>query len=83
MKFLLINENWEFCLTDDPNDRIEFGNGMACSCIDLETLKFLDGEPIPLYAGFDERNRAYQNQINKIFKDIEAKYGTNDSMGRD
>jgi hypothetical protein len=50
MKYLMINESNEICVTNNRDDAKEFSGGYAVTVINLGNLTLSGGEKIPEYA---------------------------------
>lgn len=55
MKYLMINENNEICVTNNRDDAKEFSGGYAVTVINLGNLTLSGGEKIPEWAPADVR----------------------------
>lgn len=63
MKYLMINESNEICVTNNREDAKEFSGGFACTVINLGNLTFSGGEKIPEYA---PRNVRLKKELERV-----------------
>ena len=76
-KYLMINEENEYYLTDDLRIVGKFagGTGHACTVIDLETQTFIGGEAIPEYESTTKRRLKQRKKINTTVKSARRTHG--------